>query len=155
MVAEKWLELSSLMVTSAELVSSKISEKGLCSYSYLYLFILYVFRVFNSQWFASFFNSDLECTYTIICSIVKNAKSPEQVLEMVKAIASKVAQQPSDKASLRLKMYESFLLISECFAHLSHFSFFFCLNLCVASSISITWLTTRMLDFKYTWKLLH
>jgi len=49
MVAEKWLELSSLMVTSAELVSSKISEKGLCSYSYLYLFILYVFRVFNSQ----------------------------------------------------------------------------------------------------------
>jgi len=74
MVAEKWLELSSLMVTSAELVSSKISEK------------------------------DLECTYTIICSIVKNAKSPEQVLEMVKAIASKVAQQPSDKASLRLKI---------------------------------------------------
>lgn len=70
----KWLDLATLMVTSADLVSAKISEK------------------------------DLECTYTIICSIVKNAKSPEQVLEMVKAIASKVAQQPSDKASLRLKI---------------------------------------------------
>ncbi|KAL0717783.1 hypothetical protein Bca4012_067105 [Brassica carinata] len=73
-VAGKWLELASLMVTSAELVSSKISEK------------------------------DLECTYTIICSLVKNANSPEDVLEMVKAISSKVVQQPSDKASLRLKI---------------------------------------------------
>ncbi|XP_013735673.2 eukaryotic translation initiation factor 3 subunit M-like [Brassica napus] len=73
-VAGKWLELASLMVTSAELVSSKISEK------------------------------DLECTYTIICSLVKNANSAEDVLEMVKAISSKVFQQPSDKASLRLKI---------------------------------------------------
>lgn len=53
------------------------------------------------------FDSDLECTYTIICSLVKNANSPEDVLEMVKAISSKVVQQPSDKASLRLKMYDS------------------------------------------------
>ncbi|WZZ63386.1 hypothetical protein YC2023_063493 [Brassica napus] len=73
-VAGKWLELASLMVTSAELVSSKMSEK------------------------------DLECTYTIICSLVKNANSPEDVLEMVKAISSKVVQQPNDKASLRLKI---------------------------------------------------
>ncbi|KAF8052091.1 hypothetical protein N665_1611s0004 [Sinapis alba] len=73
-VAGKWLELASLMVTSAELVSSKMSEK------------------------------DLECTYTIICSLVKNANSPEHVLEMVKAISSKVVQQPTDKASLRLKI---------------------------------------------------
>ncbi|CAN7003403.1 unnamed protein product [Brassica rapa subsp. trilocularis] len=73
-VAGKWLELASLMVTSAELVSSKMSEK------------------------------DLECTYTIICSLVKNSNSPEDVLEMVKAISSKVVQQPNDKASLRLKI---------------------------------------------------
>ncbi|KAF3543650.1 hypothetical protein DY000_02003511 [Brassica cretica] len=73
-VAGKWLELASLMVASAELVSSKVSEK------------------------------DLECTYTIICSLVKNANSAEDVLEMVKAISSKVVQQPSDKASLRLKI---------------------------------------------------
>ncbi|CAN6895762.1 unnamed protein product [Brassica oleracea var. botrytis] len=73
-VAGKWLELASLMVTSAELVSSKMSEK------------------------------DLECTYTIICSLVKNANSPEDVLETVKAISSKVVQQPNDKASLRLKI---------------------------------------------------
>lgn len=73
-VDEKWLELATLMVTSAELVSSKISEK------------------------------DLECTYTIICSLVKNVKNPEEVLEMVKVISSKIAQQPSDKASLRLKI---------------------------------------------------
>ncbi|CAN6889213.1 unnamed protein product [Brassica oleracea] len=73
-VAGKWLELASLMVTSAELVSSKMSEK------------------------------DLECTYTIIYSLVKNANSPEDVLETVKAISSKVVQQPNDKASLRLKI---------------------------------------------------
>ncbi|CAH8313470.1 unnamed protein product [Eruca vesicaria subsp. sativa] len=73
-VAGKWLELASLMVTSAELVSSNMSEK------------------------------DLECTYTIICSLVKNANSPEDVLEIVKAISSKVVQQPNDKASLRLKI---------------------------------------------------
>ncbi|XP_056866328.1 uncharacterized protein LOC130512398 [Raphanus sativus] len=73
-VAGKWLELASLMVTSAELVSSKMSDK------------------------------DLECTYTIICSLVKNANSADDVLEMVKAISSKVVQQPNDKASLRLKI---------------------------------------------------
>ncbi|ESQ49889.1 hypothetical protein EUTSA_v10020815mg [Eutrema salsugineum] len=73
-VAGKWLELASLMVTSAELVSSKIPEK------------------------------DLECTYTIICSLVKNANNLEDVLEMVKVISSKVVQQPNDKASLRLKI---------------------------------------------------
>nr|VDD47553.1 unnamed protein product [Brassica oleracea] len=84
-VAGKWLELASLMVTSAELVSSKMSEKGL-----LMLFVC--------------FDSDLECTYTIICSLVKNANSPEDVLETVKAISSKVVQQPNDKASLRLKI---------------------------------------------------
>ncbi|CAL9230401.1 unnamed protein product [Arabidopsis halleri] len=70
----KWLDLATLMVTSADLVSSKISEK------------------------------DLECTYTIICSLVKNVTSPEEVLEMVKVIASKVVQQPTDKATLRLKI---------------------------------------------------
>ncbi|CDY43251.1 BnaC05g48440D [Brassica napus] len=79
-VAGKWLELASLMVTSAELVSSKM----------LMLFVC--------------FDSDLECTYTIICSLVKNANSPEDVLETVKAISSKVVQQPNDKASLRLKI---------------------------------------------------
>jgi translation initiation factor 3 subunit M len=62
----KWLDLATLMVTSADLVSAKISEK------------------------------DLECTYTIICNLVKNANSPEEVLEMVKAIAAKVIQQPND-----------------------------------------------------------
>lgn len=55
------------------------------------------------------FVSDLECTYTIIYSLVKNANSPEDVLETVKAISSKVVQQPNDKASLRLKMYEDYL----------------------------------------------
>lgn len=49
---------------------------------------------------------DLECTYTIICSLVKNVISPEEILEMVKVIASKIVQQPNDKASLRLKMYD-------------------------------------------------
>ncbi|CDY34711.1 BnaA01g33140D [Brassica napus] len=74
-VARKWLELASLLVASAELASSKLSEK------------------------------DFECTYSIICSIVKNANSPEDdVLDMVKVISAKLVQQPNDKASLRLKI---------------------------------------------------
>ncbi|KAH0944041.1 hypothetical protein HID58_003678 [Brassica napus] len=74
-VARKWLELASLLVASAELASSKISQQ------------------------------DFECTYSIICSIVKNANSPEDdVLDIVKVISAKLVQQPNDKASLRLKI---------------------------------------------------
>lgn len=69
------------------------------------------YSVISSLMLFASFDSDLECTYTIICSLVKNVNSPEEVLEMMKAISSKVAQQPSDKASLRLKMYESSQLI--------------------------------------------
>ena len=55
------------------------------------------------------FDSDFECTYSIICSIVKNANSPEDdVLDIVKVISAKLVQQPNDKASLRLKMYDFF-----------------------------------------------
>ncbi|XP_010551801.1 PREDICTED: eukaryotic translation initiation factor 3 subunit M-like [Tarenaya hassleriana] len=73
-VASRWLDLATLMLTSADLVSTKISEK------------------------------DLECAYTIICSLVKNVENPDEALEMAKAISSKIAQQPNDKASLRLKI---------------------------------------------------
>lgn len=100
------------MVTSADLVSSKISEKGLSFIHFSYSsFFTIVISIWPDLWviiilccFAVL--SDLECTYTIICSLVKNLESPEEVLEMVKAIASKVVQQPNDKASLRLKMYD-------------------------------------------------
>lgn len=102
------------------------------------------------------FDSDLECTYTIICSLVKNSNSPEDVLEMVKAISSKVVQQPNDKASLRLKMYDPFQLICLMFFFNNYIlliCWFICL--CIASSIFITFWTTRMLVSKSTWSLLR
>lgn len=109
------MELASLLVASAELVSSKLSEKGVCVSIYSFLCVLSSLI----SWLVDLvciFDSDFECTYIIICSIVKNANSPEDdVLDMVKVISAKLVQQPNDKASLRLKMYDSFQLICSMF----------------------------------------
>ncbi|KAK9156547.1 hypothetical protein Scep_003121 [Stephania cephalantha] len=70
----RWLDLVSLMLTSADLVFSKVSEK------------------------------DLECIYTVICSLVSKSESPSEALEMAKLIATNVSQQPNDKPALRLKI---------------------------------------------------
>lgn len=47
---------------------------------------------------------DLECIYTVICNLVTRASSPDEAMEMAKLISAKVAQQPNDRPSLRLKM---------------------------------------------------
>ncbi|KAK9116081.1 hypothetical protein Sjap_015028 [Stephania japonica] len=73
-VMGRWLDLASLMLTSADLVFSKVSEK------------------------------DLECIYTVICSLVSKSETPDEALEMAKLIATKVSQQPNDKPALRLKI---------------------------------------------------
>ncbi|MCD9639713.1 hypothetical protein HAX54_024419 [Datura stramonium] len=70
----RWLDLASLMLTSADLIFSKASEK------------------------------DLECIFTIICNLVKKPESLDQVQEMAELISTKLAQQPSDKPALRLKI---------------------------------------------------
>ncbi|CAI9109857.1 OLC1v1009776C1 [Oldenlandia corymbosa var. corymbosa] len=74
MVAGRWLELASLMVTSADLVFSKASEK------------------------------DLECVFTVICNLVKKPENPDQVDEMADVISSKLCQQPSEKPAVRVKI---------------------------------------------------
>ncbi|CAA0823352.1 Proteasome component (PCI) domain protein [Striga hermonthica] len=74
MIQNRWLDLASLMLTSADLIFSKASEK------------------------------DLECVYTVICNLVKKPESLDQVHEMAVLIASKVTQQPNDKPALRLKI---------------------------------------------------
>ncbi|GFP97916.1 eukaryotic translation initiation factor 3 subunit m [Phtheirospermum japonicum] len=73
-IQNRWLDLASLMLTSADVIFSKASEK------------------------------DLECVYTVICNIVKKPQSLDQVHEMAELIATKVTQQPNDKPALRLKI---------------------------------------------------
>ncbi|PNT40761.1 hypothetical protein POPTR_004G116700v4 [Populus trichocarpa] len=76
MVRNRWLDLTSLMLTSADIVfsNSKVSEK------------------------------DLECIFTVICNLVTKSESPDEELEMAKLICTKIIQQPSDKPVLRLKI---------------------------------------------------
>ncbi|KAI7737200.1 hypothetical protein M8C21_021179 [Ambrosia artemisiifolia] len=73
-VAGRWLDLASLMITSADLVFSKASDK------------------------------DLECIFTIICDLVKKPENLDELLEMAKLLSTKIAQQPNDKPVLRLKI---------------------------------------------------
>ncbi|KAL5782033.1 hypothetical protein ACOSP7_007062 [Xanthoceras sorbifolium] len=74
MVMGRWLDLVNLMVTSAELMFSKVSDK------------------------------DLECIFTVICNLVSKLESPDEAHEMAKLIAGKVTQQPNEKPALRLKI---------------------------------------------------
>ncbi|KAJ6804703.1 eukaryotic translation initiation factor 3 subunit M-like [Iris pallida] len=73
-IMSRWLDLVSLMVTSADLVISRVSDK------------------------------DLECIFTVICNLVTRATSPDEALEMAKLISAKVIQQPNDRPALRLKI---------------------------------------------------
>ncbi|XXG71714.1 hypothetical protein AAC387_Pa07g0978 [Persea americana] len=74
MVMGRWLDLVSLMLTSADLIYSRVSEK------------------------------DLEFIFTITCNLVTKTDSPDEALEMAKLISAKVAQQPNEKPALRLKI---------------------------------------------------
>lgn len=74
MVAGRWLDLASLILTSADLVFAKVSEK------------------------------DVECIYTVICSLVTRSENPDEVLEIVKLVSVKIVQQPNEKPALRLKI---------------------------------------------------
>ncbi|KAI3713127.1 hypothetical protein L1987_71699 [Smallanthus sonchifolius] len=74
MIAGRWLDLASLMITSADLVFSKALD------------------------------TDLECIFTIICNLVKKPESLDELFEMAKLLSTKIAQQPNDKPALRLKI---------------------------------------------------
>ncbi|KAF3444880.1 hypothetical protein FNV43_RR14573 [Rhamnella rubrinervis] len=74
MVMGRWFDLASLMLTSAEVIFSKVAEK------------------------------DLECIFTVICNVVTKSESPDEALEMAKLISAKITQQPNDKPALRLKI---------------------------------------------------
>ncbi|KAL9674633.1 hypothetical protein QQ045_030905 [Rhodiola kirilowii] len=74
MVMGRWLDLASLMLASADLISPKVSEK------------------------------DLECILTIICNLVTKPESLDEILEMARLISTKVSQQPNDKPASRLKI---------------------------------------------------
>ncbi|XP_014514754.1 eukaryotic translation initiation factor 3 subunit M isoform X1 [Vigna radiata var. radiata] len=73
-VMGKWLELASLMITSAELIFSKVSEK------------------------------DIESIFTIICNLVTKTANPDEAMEIVKVVTAKILQQPNEKPVVRLKI---------------------------------------------------
>ncbi|PKA63239.1 hypothetical protein AXF42_Ash017707 [Apostasia shenzhenica] len=74
MVMSRWVDLASLMLTSAELIASRVSEK------------------------------DFECIFAVICTLAARTSIPEEAFEIAKLISTKIIQQPNDKPSLRLKM---------------------------------------------------
>lgn len=74
MATGRWLDLASLILTSADLVFTKVAEK------------------------------DVECIYTVICNLVTKTENPDEVLEIVKLISAKIIQQPNEKPALRLKI---------------------------------------------------
>lgn len=74
MFRSRWLDLVSLILTSADLITSRVSEK------------------------------DLECIFTVTCNLVTRVNTPDEALEMAKLISSKVVQQPTDRPALRLKI---------------------------------------------------
>ncbi|KAK6928084.1 eIF3 subunit M, C-terminal helix domain [Dillenia turbinata] len=74
LVMGRWLDLASLVLTSADLVFSKVSDK------------------------------DLECIFTVICNLVTKTERPDEALEMAKLISAKVTQQPNEKPASRLKI---------------------------------------------------
>lgn len=74
MVMGRWMDLASLILTSADLMFSKVSDK------------------------------DLECIFTVICNLVTKPESLDEVHEMTKLISGKIIQQPNDKPAMRLKI---------------------------------------------------
>ncbi|KAF8408227.1 hypothetical protein HHK36_007372 [Tetracentron sinense] len=92
-VMGRWLDLVSLMLTSADLIFSRVSEK------------------------------DLDCIFTIICNLVTKSESLDEALEMAKLISAKVIQQPNDKPALRLKMYYILIFVPLAFGILMVISY--------------------------------
>ncbi|XVF60702.1 hypothetical protein PTKIN_Ptkin08bG0069600 [Pterospermum kingtungense] len=74
MVMGRWLDLASLMLTSADLVFSKVSDR------------------------------DLECIFTVICNLASKLENPDEELEVAKLISTKISQQPNEKPATRLKI---------------------------------------------------
>lgn len=73
-VAGRWMDLTSLMLTSADVIFSKASEK------------------------------ELECVYTVICNLVTKADNLDQVHEMAELISTKVTQEATEKPAVRLRI---------------------------------------------------
>ncbi|URE22525.1 magnesium ion transmembrane transporter [Musa troglodytarum] len=62
---------------------------------------------------------DLECIYTVTCSLVTRANSSDEALEIAKLISAKFVQQPTDRPVLQLK-----IMAKDSFAFLTSFSTF-------------------------------
>lgn len=73
-VALRWLDLASLMLTSAAIVVPRVSDK------------------------------DMESIFSVICNLVTRSSNFDEELKMAKLVSEKVAQQPNDRPTLRLKI---------------------------------------------------
>ncbi|XP_037482957.1 eukaryotic translation initiation factor 3 subunit M-like [Triticum dicoccoides] len=77
-LAGRWLDMASLMLANADLLllAPTAPDKA----------------------------ADLECVLTVICNLVTKAESEDEALEIARLICAKLAHQPGDKPTLRIKV---------------------------------------------------
>ncbi|VAH40671.1 unnamed protein product [Triticum turgidum subsp. durum] len=77
-LAGRWLDMASLMLANADLLllAPTAPDKA----------------------------ADLECVLTVICNLVTKAGSEDEALEIARLICAKLAHQPGDKPTLRIKV---------------------------------------------------
>ncbi|KAF7005935.1 hypothetical protein CFC21_021018 [Triticum aestivum] len=75
-LAGRWLDMASLMLANADLLLLAPTAP----------------------------DKDLECVLTVICNLVTKAGSEDEALEIARLICAKLAHQPGDKPTLRIKV---------------------------------------------------
>ncbi|VAH40674.1 unnamed protein product [Triticum turgidum subsp. durum] len=76
-LAGRWLDMASLMLANADLLLLAPTAPD---------------------------KADLECVLTVICNLVTKAGSEDEALEIARLICAKLAHQPGDKPTLRIKV---------------------------------------------------
>ncbi|KAE9466611.1 hypothetical protein C3L33_01459, partial [Rhododendron williamsianum] len=161
-VMGRWLELASLMLTSADVIFSKVSDKGttcatlwnsiLCLLAFLEMPIIWseihgmsysackyatVVDFHLHEQLSFFLVADLECIFTVICNLVRKPESLDESLEMAQLISTKITQQPNEKPALRLKiMFNLYNLLENPYSRF--FVYMKALDLALAANGKIT-----------------
>ncbi|KAK8969503.1 hypothetical protein KSP40_PGU019508 [Platanthera guangdongensis] len=94
MVSGRWVELASLMLTSAELITSKVSEKA-CRVD---------MQQHNLRFLKSCSGKTSSAFLLSYAPLQRELIAQKEALEMTKLISTKIIQQPNDKPALRLKI---------------------------------------------------
>ncbi|CAL5370741.1 unnamed protein product [Camellia sinensis] len=145
-VMGRWLDLASLMLTSADLIFSKVSDKGEVV-DFLPFDVIVKPSMVESY-------SHLECIFTVICNLVTKPESLDESLEMAKLISTKITQQPNEKPALRLKiMFNLYNLLENPYSRF--FVYMKALDLAVNGKVSEHIISSfkKMDDFLREWNI--